>query len=249
VAPLDTRRYRPEDQASSSLSLNECRKRAEQMTRIERETVADKCAAVLRDRILSGTVRPGTAVTEVAVADELGTSRSTIRQALNTLMLEGLLTRHPATRVLQVTMLSAEDVHDIYRARRFLELGSVDAAATASPEQMARITEAVDDLEKAVANNGVAGYVEADMRCHCALVSLLGSQHLSAAHAELMAKLRLVITQATTMEEVAAELAEHKTFASLLVSGSIAEARENLAARLDKSADEVASLAGPPNPL
>jgi hypothetical protein len=63
-----------------------------------------------------------------------------------------------------------------------------------------------------------------------------------------MAKLRLVITQATTMEEVAAELAEHKEFATLLVSGSIAEARENLAARLDKSADEVASLAGQPNP-
>jgi hypothetical protein len=63
-----------------------------------------------------------------------------------------------------------------------------------------------------------------------------------------MAKLRLVITQATTMEEVAAELAEHKKFANLLVSGSIAEARANLAARLDKAADEVASLAGPPNP-
>src|SRR6266567_1835518 len=164
------------------------------MTRIQRETVADKCAAILRDRILSGTVRPGTAVTEDAVAEDLGASRATIRQALNTLIFEGLLTRHPATRVLQVTTLRPEDVRDIYRARRFLELGGVDAAAHASPQELAAITDAVRDLEKTVADDDLPGLVQADFRCHAAVVALLGSHHLSAAHTHLMAKLRLVIT-------------------------------------------------------
>lgn len=214
-----------------------------EMTRIQRETVADKCAAILRDRILSGSARPGTAITEEAVSDELGTSRSTIRQALNTLMLEGLLTRHPTTRVLQVTKLSAEDVRDIYRARRFLELGAVDAAAHASPEQLAKVNEAVEELEKAVANADVLGFVHADLRCHAALVELLDSKHLSTAHSDLMAKLRLVITQATTIDEFEAALALHKKFTNLLMAGKLAEARENLATRLDRSSDEVAQQA------
>ena len=71
------------------------------MTIIHRETVADKSVAALRDRIIAGELRPGTAVTEEAIAEELGVSRATVRQALNTLMLEGLLTRHPTTRVLR----------------------------------------------------------------------------------------------------------------------------------------------------
>jgi DNA-binding GntR family transcriptional regulator len=215
------------------------------MTRIQRETVADKCAAILRDRILSGIARPGTAVTEDAVAEDLGTSRATVRQALNTLMLEGLLTRHPATRVLQVTTLSSQDVRDIYRARRFLELGGVDAAAHASAEELARITDAVQDLEKAVAENDVDGFVQADFRCHAEVVALLGSYHLSAAHTQLMAKLRLVVTQSTEIERFEEDLAGHNEFVRLLVSGSIAQARANLAARLDKAEQEVASQAAP----
>lgn len=156
------------------------------MTKIGRETVTDKVATVLRDRILHGDLRPGTAVTEEAIGEELGVSRSTVRQALNTLLLEGLLIRHPTTRVLQVTELSelsGDNVWDIHRARRFLELGGVDAAADAPPEALARIREAVQELERSVVENDVNGFVAADFRCHAEVVALLGSQHLSAAHA------------------------------------------------------------------
>src|SRR5882757_128164 len=226
------------------------------MTRIQRETVADKGAAILRDRILSGTLRPGTAVTEDAVAEDLGISRATVRQTLNTLMLEGLLTRHPATRVLQVTTLSSEEVRDIYRARRFLELGGVDAAAHASTEELAHITHAVEDLEKTVIDNDIAAFVQADFRCHATVVALLRSHHLSTTHTHLMAKLRLAIIQETASEHDNEEalaagagrraLTVHKEFARLLLSGKITQARANLAARLDQAEEDVASSAAAP---
>ena len=73
-----------------------------------------------------------------------------------------------------MTKLSSQDVRDIL-SRPFLELGAVDAASHASPEQLARTNEAVVDLEKAVANEDVAGFVQAGLRCHAALVELLGS--------------------------------------------------------------------------
>jgi DNA-binding GntR family transcriptional regulator len=206
------------------------------MTRIQRETVADKSAEVLRDRILRGTLRPGTAVTEDAVADDLGVSRATVRQALNTLMLEGVLTRHPTTRVLQVTQLSDEDVRDIYRARRFLELGGVEAAAHAPPEAFARLTDAVQELEKAVANDDVLAFVKADFRCHAEVVAFLGSTHLSAAHAQLMSKLRLAVTQVNVHKKGNQnDLAVHREFLTLLTAGDTAGARRNLAERFDRA--------------
>ena len=210
------------------------------MTRIQRETVADKSAAALRDRILDGTLRPGTAVTEDAVADDLGVSRATVRQALNTLMLEGILTRHPTTRVLQVTELSGDDVRDIYRARRFLELGGVDAAAHAPPEAMARLAGAVRELEKTVADNDALGFVKADFRCHAEIVALLGSAHLSAAHAQLMSKLRLAVTQLNVHKNGNQDdLVVHQEFLALLTDGDTTRARKNLAQRFDDAERDV----------
>jgi len=217
------------------------------LSRILRETVAEQSTAQLRRRILSGELRPGTPLVEDAIADELGVSRSTIRQALNTLMLEGVLMRHPATRVLQVTLLSRSDVRDIYRARCFLELGGVEAAAHASPEALARIEAAVDALADAVRNDDAPIFVEADFRCHSEIVALLGSKHLSAAHVQLMVKLRLAIIQTHTesydYEDYEKGLAEHRKFCRLLLSGAIDEARENLATRLAAAEEAVCGMA------
>jgi DNA-binding GntR family transcriptional regulator len=206
------------------------------LTKIRRQTVADDSVVVLRNRILDGELRPGCAVTEEAMAKELGVSRATMRQALNTLMLEGLLTRHATTRVLQVTTLSHSDLADIYRARRFLELGGVDAAATKSAEDLLPLKEAVHDMERAVDDGDLPAFVNADYRCHAEIVALLDSRYLSEAHALLMSKLRLAITQVTTDEQDNDEvLARHQQFRDYVLSGQIDEARANLVARLDEA--------------
>jgi len=59
----------------------------------------------------------------------------------------------------------------------------------------------VEDLEKAVIDNDIAAFVQADFRCHATVVALLGSHHLSTTHTHLMAKLRLAIIQETASEQ------------------------------------------------
>jgi DNA-binding GntR family transcriptional regulator len=206
------------------------------VTRLHRETMADQAAAELRRRILDGELRPGDPVTEDAMAADLGVSRTTMRQVLNTLMLEGLLTRHERTRVLQVTTLSRSDVVDIYRARRFLELGGVAAAAGAGPAGLAAIRTALAELARAVEQDDPEAFVEADYRCHAEIVALLGSRHLAETHRLLMSKLRLAITQVTAEEQDDREsLDRHRKFYDLLSAGEIDRARDNLAARLDEA--------------
>lgn len=206
------------------------------MSRIQRETVADRVIAELRQDILHSRLPQGRPVTEDAMAEQLGVSRTTMRQALNTLLIEGLLTRHPATRVLEVTTLGEADVSDIYRARRFLELGGVDAAASATPEHLDRLRRAVHDLRHAVETDDPETFVRADFDCHAAIVAFLGSWHLSEAYALLISKLRIVIARIVLDEQDNVEsLAVHEEFIKQILAGNHAEAREGLGRRLDES--------------
>lgn len=103
--------------------------------RIRRETVAEQCVQLLRRQILEWRLVPGEVVTEESIARDMGVSRPTVREVLNTLIVEGLLTRNPTTRSLCVTRLDCAEISEIYRVRRLLEaagvraFGALDAAA------------------------------------------------------------------------------------------------------------------------
>lgn len=180
------------------------------------------------------------------MSSQLGVSRTTMRQALNTLMHEGLLTRHPTTRVLEVTTLSQDDVQDIYRARRFLELGGIDAAKEASPQQLQQLELAVQDLRRAVESDDLEAFIHADFQCHAAIVAFLGSRHLSETHALLMSKLRIAIAHITSDEQDNLEsLTIHEKFTQQILTGDLDAARKNLAHRLEESEHVVLGKALP----
>src|SRR5229473_6582660 len=98
-----------------------------QSVHIDRVSVADQVATVLRQRILDGELRPGTSLQEVPLASALGVSRNTMREAMRILSLEGLLKRN-LHRGVTVSQLSVRDVQEIYQLRRMLEIPAVLAA-------------------------------------------------------------------------------------------------------------------------
>lgn len=206
------------------------------MGKIQRVTVAERTTAELRQSILRSRIPQGTPLTEEAMADELGVSRTTMRQALNTLMMEGLLTRHSNTRILQVTKLSPDDIREIYRARRFLELGGIDAANQATTQQRQTLKQAMQELRQAAEMADPEPFVQADFKCHAAIVAFLGSRHLSEIHGLLMSKLRLGISQVTSDKQDNIEsLAIHERFTQQILAGHLSEAKNDLAKRLEES--------------
>src|SRR5258707_10330814 len=78
-------------------------------TQINRVSVADQVATLLRQRILEGEFRPGTQLQELPLASSLGVSRNTMREAIRILSLEGLL-RRSLHRGAAVSQLSLRDV-------------------------------------------------------------------------------------------------------------------------------------------
>src|SRR5881296_363160 len=120
-----------------------------ELAEINRVSVADQVASILRRRILDGELLPGTALQEVPMATSLGVSRNTVREATRILSLEGLLKRS-AHRGVAVAQLSLKDVAEIYQVRRLLEIPAVLAAKPDSTEVFSELRGSLEGYERAV---------------------------------------------------------------------------------------------------
>lgn len=97
----------------------------------------------LRDDILNGRYREFDELREAAIAEEMGVSRTPVREALRQLELEGLVQIIP-NKGAYVTGITVKDVQDIYAIRSLLEgLCARWATQNISEEQMEELEENV----------------------------------------------------------------------------------------------------------
>lgn len=87
---------------------------------------ADRAHAILTDRIVSGSLAPGTALSEIGQAAALGMSRTPVREAFLRLSAEGLLRLHTA-RGAVVTTEDETSTRELLEARVMLESEAVRA--------------------------------------------------------------------------------------------------------------------------
>mgnify|MGYP001259222134 CR=1 FL=1 len=157
--------------------------------RLGRSSTAERVADILRDRISEGFFQPGQRLSEESISEALGVSRNTLREAFRLLGHERLL-EHRLNRGVFVRLPSAEDVSDLYRVRRVLEGAAVRRPP--SDRALALIKEALQDAERAAAEDDWQGVGTANIRFHQALVSLNESPRIDEAMRQLFAELRLV---------------------------------------------------------
>lgn len=211
------------------------------MPKVRRETVAEQGLNILRSKILEGELRPGDPVTEDAMAKAIGVSRPTVREVLRMLISEGLLTRHPTTRILQVTTLAPAEISDIYEARRLLELAGLDAARGAPPEAFANLEATLSEMAAAVEAGDLYALVGADGRCHSETVALTHNKYLTDLHRNLMSKinLNLALVESADPSDHAELLKSHREYVGLIMNGDIDEAKRQLIERLGTAEQEV----------
>ncbi|WP_100349075.1 GntR family transcriptional regulator [Luteimicrobium subarcticum] len=102
---------------------------------------------LLRTRIISGELEPGERLTEPVLAQQLGVSRTPVREALRLLYAEALVVELPTGGV-RVAPLDAHDLRRVYDVRARLEaLLAGDAAERAEPGQLARLERVVDVMD------------------------------------------------------------------------------------------------------
>ncbi|QKV55000.1 GntR family transcriptional regulator [Comamonas antarctica] len=90
-------------------------------------------AEQLRLRIFQHVLEPGTWIDELKIAEELGISRTPLREALKVLAAEGLVTMK-VRRGAYVTEVSTKDVHDVYHLLALLESDAAAVVASSATE-------------------------------------------------------------------------------------------------------------------
>lgn len=115
-------------------------------------TPVDRVAAPLREQVISALraaildfqLRPGQRLVERELIEQLGVSRTTVREALRELTSEGLVTVVPQ-RGAVVSAPSLVEAEDLYEIRAVLESILVERfVERATDEQLARLHEAVE---------------------------------------------------------------------------------------------------------
>jgi DNA-binding GntR family transcriptional regulator len=105
----------------------------------------------LRDEIVSGELQPGAQLVEARIAEELGVSKTPVREALIRLQRDGLVAIEPY-RGARVTQPSPEDVREILELRLLLE-GRIarDLAERRPPDVLRALQLSVDQCLGALA--------------------------------------------------------------------------------------------------
>lgn len=132
----------------------------------------------IREDILSGKYKEHEELKEVAIGEEMGVSRTPVREAFRQLELEGLIHIVP-NRGAYVTGISAKDVHDIYMIRSRLEgLCARWACDNITQEQLDEMEENVYLSEFHAAKGHLDQIAELDNRFHKILYSACNSKML-----------------------------------------------------------------------
>lgn len=146
--------------------------------RVPRASTVDLIARELRNAIYSGALGVGTQLGEIEIAQQLGVSRSPLREAAQRLVQEGLLTATPG-RGLRVTVIEGEQIHDLYSARKAVESEAVRLLIrNGDPGAVAAVEAAYEKLVTASQGRDPRTIGDSDLDFHWALVDASGSLRL-----------------------------------------------------------------------
>lgn len=124
----------------------------------------------LKMQILTGAIIPGTRMMEVELADEMGVSRTPIREAIRKLEKEGLVTIEPRKGA-YASMISTEDMVEILEVRQDLEgLAAYFAADRMQEAQLEELKEVSANYNDAVTRGSMDDMIKYDTRFHRIIV-------------------------------------------------------------------------------
>src|SRR5712692_113781 len=142
---------------------------------LKRGTLRRRVAAHLHDAILHGELRPGERIVEGKLARELRVAQGTLREALQELEHQGLVTKHD-NRGTFVSELTTREIEDIYIVRCALEpLAAALACERLTPEHLAQLNTQVEKMKNAGEAHDFVELLKADLDFHRLIWKLSGN--------------------------------------------------------------------------
>lgn len=127
---------------------------------VDRATVQMQVYEQLRRAVMGGQFRPGTPITIRAAADALDVSHMPVRSALQRLEIEGALVARGGKRTLVIPEMSRDEYSEMVEIGVLLEgMAAERACQHISPEEIAIMRKACDQMQIAADSNDLDSYV------------------------------------------------------------------------------------------
>lgn len=207
------------------------------IAQIDRNSLREQVANILRDLIVSGRIKPGTKVTERDVADMLKISRMPARDALLDLERQGLIISKPGGRY--VIQLNEADIRNIYNVRLALEKLSVEeAVAKIQSGQKVQLLDILGKMKQAVDENDRAAYTSSDLEFHELIWDISNNPYLVNMISSLAGPIFMFIASQTRFEENWRETLElHTTLANAICNQQLDAALKTIEEHMLTSLD------------
>lgn len=144
----------------------------------DKSSLSSKIFNILRDNILDGKYSYNEKLIETKLADELGVSRTPVREALKQLELEGLVENIPNRGVI-VKGISKQDIGDIYTIRMAIEgIAAEWAILRMSDDDFSKLKEVYELMEFYTFKKDVAKISELNTKFHEIIYKATQSRYL-----------------------------------------------------------------------
>jgi DNA-binding GntR family transcriptional regulator len=198
----------------------------------------------VREAILEAELPPGQIMSQVALAEELGVSRTPLREALRMLQGEGLVEAR-ANRQVRVTPISPSDLQELYSVRLVVEAQALRIAIPRmSQEHIARLEGSIAEMAHFAQQRDLRRWLVPHAQYHRQLTRLAGERFEALLsqlfdHAERYRRLHL------GHGSTAWATADHREILDAIKRDEVQTAAALLAAHLARTAFEVAEILRP----
>lgn len=196
---------------------------------------------LLRDAIIAGDLAPEAHLSEPELAQRLGVSRTPVREALRTLLAEGLAVRTPSGRAV-VAPVSVQEIRDIYDVRSRLEgLVAAGAARHVGDTDRERMEDMVGLMERL--SDRTAEVTRIGQEFHASLEAMAGNPMCSAMILTLRGHMdRYRAMTAREPERAAAAVREHRSIWEAVDAGDPERAEKVMRAHVDEAGRAACAL-------
>lgn len=197
----------------------------------------------LRELIVTGKLKPGTRLKEQWLSEQLGVSRSPIREAIVQLSRDGLVTMKARNGDF-VTDYTPQDVREIYDVRLAIEQMAVRRGMSiATDETVKRLEEAAANGSNALRAQDIPRYAEMDQLFHFELVDAANNQRLSNLMRQMAAQIQAVRAfVALDIERVRQADEEHRQIITAYREGRVDDALDWVNRHIESVRDEVVAM-------
>ncbi|GAB4393748.1 MAG: GntR family transcriptional regulator [Kiloniellaceae bacterium] len=198
------------------------------------ESLADRAYDALLAAIAEGRLRPGQRVREIAFAEQLGISRTPIREALQRLARDGLITLD-ARNGARITELSLEAIQELYDLREILEGSAARfAALSAKANDLQRLKAIL--AKEAEHGNDPAALAKLNKLFHRTLCEAANNRYLMSAVSDFSTTLLLLGPTTLAAGGRAGESqAEHRAIVEAVAAGDADKAETLMRAHIRRA--------------